>query len=246
MALWLLPWMAQGAAATQPITVFAAASLTEVLQELGDQYTKAGGPKIEFSFGATSTLARQIEAGAHADVFFSADPEWMDYLAQRALIRIATRRNMLANRLALIAPASSTVQLQIKPGLALRAALGNGRLATGDPDSVPVGRYARAALTHLGVWGEVADRLVRADNVRSALAFVARGEAPLGIVYATDARADSRVRIVDLFPDNSHPAIQYPIALTADAGAGSAAFVGFLASPGGAAVFKKYGFAVLN
>ena len=160
---------------------------------------------MEFSFAATSVLARQIENGAHADVFFSADQEWMDYLDQRGLVQKATRRNLLGNRLALVAPASSTVQLQIKAGFPLLAALNGGRLATGDPDSVPVGRYARSALTSLGVWNDVADHLVRADNVRTALAFVARGEVPLGIVYETDARIDKQVRIVDLFPAGFAP-----------------------------------------
>ena len=246
VSLWLLPWVAHSAAAPESVTVFAAASLTDVLQELGADYTRETGAKVEFSFAATSMLARQVENGAHADVFFSADQEWMDYLDQRALIQKATRRNMLGNRLALVAPVASTVQLQIKPNFPLLAALNGGRLATGDPDSVPVGRYARSALTSLGVWNEVADRLVRADNVRTALAFVARGEVPLGIVYETDARVDKRVRIVDLFPANSHPPISYPIALTSTANARAASFVEFLRGPVGTAAFEKYGFIVLH
>ena len=244
--LWLLPWMAHSAAAPDSVTVFAAASLTDVLQELGADYTKDKGTKVQYSFAATSTLARQVESGAHADVFFSADQEWMDYLDQRALIQKATRRNMLGNRLALVAPVASTLQLQIRPNFPLLAALSGGRLATGDPDSVPVGRYARSALTSLGVWNDVAERLVRADNVRTALAFVARGEAPLGIVYETDARIDKRVRIVDLFPENSHLPISYPIALTSTANAAAASFVEFLRGPAGTAVFEKYGFIVLH
>ena len=246
VALWLVPWVAYSAAATDTVTVFAAASLTDVLQELGTAYTKETGAKVEFSFAATSMLARQVENGAHADVFFSADQEWMDYLDQRALIQKATRRNMLGNRLALVAPVASTVQLQIKPNFPLLAALNGGRLATGDPDSVPVGRYARSALTSLGVWNDVADRLVRADNVRTALAFVARGEVPLGIVYETDARIDKHVRIVDLFPVNSHLPISYPIALTSTANAKAAAFVEFLRGPTGTAAIEKYGFIVLH
>ena len=201
---------------------------------------------MEFSFAATSVLARQIESGAHADVFFSADQEWMDYLDQRGFVQKPTRRNLLGNRLALVAPASSSVQLQIKTGFPLLAALNGGRLATGDPDSVPAGRYARSALTSLGVWNDIADHLVRADNVRTALAFVARGEAPLGIVYETDARIDKRVRIVDLFPESSHLPISYPIALTASAGANAAAFVEFLRGPTGTAAFETYGFSVLH
>jgi molybdate transport system substrate-binding protein len=245
-ALWLLPWVAQGADPADSVTVFAAASLTDVMQELGSAYTKETGTKIEFSFAATSMLARQVESGAHADVFFSAEQEWMDYLDQRSLIQKGTRRNMLGNRLALVAPVLSTVQLQIKPKFPLLAALKGGRLATGDPDSVPVGRYARSALTTLGVWQDVAERLVRADNVRTALAFVARGEAPLGIVYETDARIDKQVRIVDLFPESSHPPISYPIALTRTANAKAASFVEFLRGPTGVSAFEKYGFIVLR
>ena len=246
MAVWLLPWAGYAAESPNTITVFAAASLTDVLQELGDEYTKASGTKIEFSFAATSMLARQIESGAHADVIFSADQEWMDYLDQRGLVQKATRRNVVGNRLALVAPAGSDIELQIKPNFPLLAALKGGRLATGDPDSVPVGRYARSALTSLGVWNEVADHLVRADNVRTALAFVARGEVPLGIVYATDARVDMRVRTVDLFPDGSHPPITFPIALTKTATEKAAGFLKFLGGPAGAAAFEKYGFIVLH
>jgi molybdate transport system substrate-binding protein len=245
-ALCLLPWVAQSADAPNSVTVFAAASLMDVMQELGGEYTKETGTKIVFSFAATSMLARQVENGAHADVFFSADQEWMDYLDQRSLIQKATRRNMIGNRLALVAPASSAVQLQIKANFPLLAALKGGRLATGDPDSVPVGRYARSALTSLGVWQDVADRLVRADNVRTALAFVARGEVPLGIVYETDARIDKRVRIVDLFPESSHLPISYPIALTSTRNAKAASFVEFLRGSTAASTFEKYGFTILH
>lgn len=231
-------------AAPDTITVFAAASLTNVLQELGAEYTKVSGGKVEFSFASSSVLARQIENGARADVFVSADQEWMDYLAKRTLVQSATRHNLLGNRLALVAPADSDLQLKIQRGFPLAAALKGGRLATGDPDAVPVGRYARAALTNLGVWNEVVDDLVRADDVRHALAFVATGEAPLGIVYETDARVEKRVRIVDLFPADSHPAITYPIALTTGARASAAAFVDWLRGPIGTEAFKRYGFMV--
>ena len=246
VGLWLLPWTAHGGETPEAVTVFAAASLTDVLQELATEYTQKTGSKVELSFAASSTLARQIESGAHADVFFSADQEWMDYLAQRGLIQKGSRRDLLGNRLALVAPVANTIQLQIKPSFPLLAALNGGRLATGDPDSVPVGRYARAALTKLGVWGDVADHLVRADNVRSALAFVARGEAPLGIVYETDARIDKRVRIVDLFPASSHPPISYPIALTSTASGKAASFVEYLRGKTGAAAFEKFGFINLH
>ena len=240
----LLSGAALAGDAVQPIRVFAAASLVDVLQEIGNAYTSATGPKVEFSFAASSTLARQVENGAQADVFCSADQQWMDYLQQRGLIQPTTRHDLAGNQLALVAPADSAVQLQIHPGFALRSALKDGRLATGDPDSVPVGRYARAALTSLGVWHEVEDRLVLADDARKALVFVASGEAPLGIVYETDARAEKRVRIVGLFPPASHPPITYPVALTSSAQARAADFVAFLRGPAGTAAFRKYGFSV--
>ena len=182
------------------LLVFAAASLTNVLGELSQAFEKQAGVRVKLSFAASSVLARQIEAGGKADVFISADQEWMDYLQARDLIDKATRRNLVGNRLVLIAPADSKIELKIAPGFKLAGALGGGRLATGDPDTVPVGRYARSALISLGVWDEIQDRLVRADNVRSAMMFVARGESPLGIVYTTDALVDSKVRIVDTFP----------------------------------------------
>src|SRR5277367_1045600 len=224
------------------IVIFAAASLTNVLQDLGDAFTKQTSVPIKFSFAASSALARQIESGAPADVFFSADVDWMDYLQKRNLIQPASRRDVLGNRLVLIAPSDSTIELKIKPHFPLATALGNKRLATGDPDSVPVGRYAQAALTNLGVWAEVADRLIRADSVRSALAFVDRGEAPLGIVYETDALIDKRVRVVDVFPATSHMPIVYPIALTIAAKGDAVRFVVYIRGPAGDAVFKSYGF----
>ena len=230
--------------AVQPIRVFAAASLVDVLQEIGNAYTSAAGTKIEFSFAASSMLARQLENGAQADVFCSADQQWMDYLQQRGLIQPATRHDLAGNQLALVAPADSAVQLRIQPGFSLRSALKDGRLATGDPASVPVGRYARAALTSLGVWHDVEDRLVLADDARTALVFVASGEAPLGIVYETDARAEKRVRIVGLFPPDSHPPITYPVALTSTAQARAVDFVAFLRGPVATTAFSKYGFSL--
>lgn len=226
-----------------PLLVFAAASLTSVLQEIGPAFEKESGRAVKFSFAASSALARQIESGAQADVFFGADTDWMDYLQARDLIQPASRVNLLGNRLVLIAPANSTLQLKIAPGFALADALGTGgRLSTGDPDSVPVGKYARSALTSLGVWNQVADRLVRADNVRSALMFVERGEVALGIVYATDAAIDPGVRVVDTFPASSHLPIVYPIALTRGADADAARLVAFLRGPAARAVFERYGF----
>jgi len=236
-----------GADADKPaLTVFAAASLTDVLQEIGDAFTKETSIAVKFSFAASSTLARQIETGAPADAFFSADQDWMDYLQARNLIQRQTRHDVVANRLVLIAPLDSTLALKIAPDFPLAAALGNKRLAVGDPDSVPAGRYARAALVSLGVWDTVADRLAPADSVRSALAFVDRGETPLGIVYETDARIDKHVRVVDLFPPTSHPPIVYPLALTTSAQPAAARFAAFVRSPVADAAFKAFGFVPLH
>jgi molybdate transport system substrate-binding protein len=229
-------------AESKDVVIFAASSLTEVLNEVGEAYTKQSHIPVKFSFAASSALARQIESGAPAQVFFSADIEWMDYLQSRKLIERNTRQNIVGNRLVLIAPANSTVQLTIGPHMPILQALRQGRLATGDPDSVPVGKYARSALMNLGVWSDVANRLVRADNVRTALTFVARGEAPLGIVYATDARAEKRVRVVDSFPEASHSPIRYPAALVTGAGADARAFLTFLEQERARALFAKYGF----
>jgi molybdate transport system substrate-binding protein len=224
------------------IVVFGAASLTNVLQDIGAEYTHNTGKEARFSFAASSVLARQIEAGTRADVFVSADEQWMDYLQARKLIDPKTRYDVIKNRLVLIAPAGSQIKLKIAPHFALAAALGNGRLATGDPDSVPAGRYARAALMKLGAWDEVQGRIVPADDVRAALAFVARAETPLGIVYATDALLEKRVRVVDTFPQDSHPPITYPVALVATAKPEARGFVAYLRSPAGRAVFAHYGF----
>jgi molybdate transport system substrate-binding protein len=228
------------------ITVFAAASLSNVLQELGDGFTKDAAIAVRFSFAASSALARQIENGSRADVFFAADLEWMDYLESRKLIQPATRHDVVGNQLVLIAPADSKIVLKIQPHFALAATLGKGRLATGDPDSVPAGRYAHEALANLGVWDEVSARLVRADSVRSALAFVDRGEAALGIVYATDALIDKKVRVIDAFPAATHMPIVYPAALTVGAKADAARFLSFIRGPAGNAAFQHYGFTTLR
>ena len=227
------------------ITVFAAASLTNVLQDLGDGFTKESSTPVRFSFAASSALARQIENGAPADVFFSADLEWMDYLQTRNLIRRESRHDVVGNRLVLIAPADSKVNLKIERNFPLITALGKGRLATGDPDSVPAGRYAHEALANLGIWDAVADHLIRADSVRSALAFVDRGEAPFGIVYQTDALIDKKVRVIDVFPVGSHAPIVYPIALTTASKTEAAKFLAYVRGPAGDAAFKAYGFTPL-
>jgi molybdate transport system substrate-binding protein len=224
------------------VLVFDAASLTDVLDELGRTFTARTQVQVKSSPAASSVLAKQIEAGASADVFFSADLEWMDYLDKRKLLRPGSRHDVVLNRLVLIAPVDGKVNVKITPGFDLLQALGDGKLATGDPDSVPVGKYAHSALEKLGVWDSVSRRIVRAENVRAALAFVARGEAPLGIVYRTDALAEKRVRIVAVFPQSSHPLIVYPIALTTRAGREAQRFVDFVTSDAAKPIFRKYGF----
>lgn len=233
---------AVGPTSERPLLVFAAASLTDALGEVDREFSARSGQPVRESFDASSTLAKQIEAGAAADVFVSADPAWMDYVEARGLLRRGTRRDLLGNALVLIAPAGSTVRLQIGPGFPLAAALGGGRLAVADPDSVPAGKYAHTALAALGVWDTVADRLARAESVRTALAYVARAETPLGIVYRTDAAAEPRVRVVDVFPPGTHPPITYPVALTAAAQPAAVRFEQFLSGDEARRIFKRYGF----
>jgi molybdate transport system substrate-binding protein len=228
------------------VTVFAAASLTDALQKAGDSWHAASGKSVVFSFAASSALARQIEASGGADIFMSADTDWMEYLDSRGLIQHGTRRNLLGNHLVLIAPADLHISLAIKPHFDLAGAVGNGRLAIADPGSVPAGKYAKESLTMLGVWDSVAPHLAPAENVRAALAFVARGEAPLGIVYTTDALAEPRVHVVATFPDNTHRPIVYPAALVKDAKPDAKAFLDYLGEPQARAVFTKAGFVVLN
>lgn len=235
------------AAERKPLIVFAAASLTDVLQQIGPVYTQQSKVPVKFSFAASSALAKQIESGAQADAFLSADQDWMNYLQERKLIKVDTRADLLGNRLALIAPKDSKISLKIQRGANLLAALGaNGRLSTGDPDSVPVGKYAKTALTNLDLWSAIEPRLVRADNVRVALMYVARGEAPLGIVYSTDAAVEPQVRVVDLFPESSHPPITYPAAATATASPETESFLKFLRSDAARAIFTKAGFSLLS
>jgi len=230
-------------AAERVVTVFAAASLSDVLEDVGRSFTQQTGTPVRFSFAASSALARQIESGAPAGVFVSADEDWMNYLAKRSLIRADTRVDVVGNALVLVAPADSKLQLKISPGFALLQALGaRGRIATGDPDSVPAGKYARAALTALGVWGSVESRIVPAENVRSALNFVSLGETPLGIVYATDAHGNGKVRVVDVFPAESHDPITYPAAVTTRGDDRAEAFLRFLLGSQAQATFAKYGF----
>ena len=228
------------------VTVFAAASLSDALKEIGDTYKHDTGNTVVFSFAASSALARQIEASSGADIFVSADTDWMDYLDTRGLIAHASRVNLLGNRLVLIAPAESKIALTAKPHFDLAGALGEGRLALADPAGVPAGRYAKAALMSLGAWDAVAGKTVPAENVRVALAYVARGEASLGIVYATDARAEPKVRIVAAFPQDAYPRIVYPAALTKEAKPEAHAFLAYLSGARAKAIFEKAGFTLLT
>ncbi|MXV06217.1 MULTISPECIES: molybdate ABC transporter substrate-binding protein [unclassified Xanthomonas] len=237
------------AAAQTPLTVFAAASLKESLDEAASAYQRARGTPVQVSYAASSTLARQVEQGAPADVFVSADQEWMDYLQQRKLIDPALRRDLLGNTLVLVAPAASTAQVDLRKPGALLAALGaQGRLAVGQTASVPAGKYARAALQALGQWDSVQPRLAESESVRSALMLVARGEAPLGIVYGSDAQAEPKVRVVATFPADSHAPIVYPVApLRASAQAQAAAdFVRWLGTPPAQAIFRRHGFSLAH
>ena len=225
------------------ITVFAAASLTDALRALGGAYTKATGVPVRFSFASSSQVARQIVGGARADVFVSADTEWMDAVQRAGRVVPGSRATLLRGRLVLVAPRGRPVRLSIRPGFALAQALGTrGRLAVGDPAYVPAGRYAQAALTRLNVWPSVAGRLARAENVRVALAYVARRETPLGIVYESDARVEPGVAIVGIFPAASHPPIVYPAALVKGGTPGAAGFLRFLRSARAQAAFARFGF----
>lgn len=239
---------ASGALAeTRNVVVFAAASLKNALDDINAAWTRETGKKAVISYAASNALAKQIEAGAPADVFFSADVEWMDYAASNKLIRPETRVNLLGNAIVLIAPKEATVQLSIKPGFDLASTLGSGRLAMGNVDAVPAGKYGRAALEKLGAWNGVRNKVAQAESARAALLLVSRGEAPLGIVYRTDAASDPNVRIVADFPDGSHPAIIYPVALTKVSDNPDApAFLAFLRSRQAKPLFEKQGFSVLD
>lgn len=235
------------AAESRNVVVFAAASLKNALDESNAQWQRETRKQATISYAASSALAKQIESSAPADVFISADLEWMDYLAQRNLIRADSRTNLLGNRLVLVAPKASTAQTAIAPNFPLAALLGDGRLAMADTKAVPAGKYGKAALQALGVWPSVEGKIAQAENVRAALLFVSRGEAPLGIVYQTDAAADPSVKIVGVLPENTHPPIVYPIALTASStNRDAAAFLTYLKSPAAQAVFAKQDFIVLK
>lgn len=242
--LVVAPLLATAAQAAD-ITVFAAASLKNALDEAAKLYQAKSGDKVTISYAASSALAKQIEAGAPADIFFSADLDWMDYLQEKKLIDVASRHTLLGNTLVLIAPEDSTVSLSIEKNFPLLQALGSdGKLAMAGVDAVPAGKYGKAALIYLGVWEAVSARVAQAENVRAALAFVARGEAPLGIVYGTDAKSEPAVRVVGTFPEESHPKILYPLALTASAKPEARKFLDFLLSSEAATAFEAQGFSI--
>lgn len=237
---------APAAAQSRDLVVFAAASLKNALDEINAEWRRETGKKAVISYAASPALARQIEQGAPADVFISADLDWMDYVQQRHLIKTATRSNLLGNRIVLIAPRDSSLSVKVGPGLDLTTVLGNGRLAMADLNAVPAGRYGKASLEALGLWASIRDRVAQSENVRAALLLVSRGEAPLGIVYQTDATAEPNVKILDAFPGNTHPPIVYPVAVTSGSrSADAVAFVSFLRSPRATPLFEKQGFTVL-
>jgi molybdate transport system substrate-binding protein len=235
----------QAQAQFRDVLVFAAASLKNALDEANALFLFENGSGVRVSYGASSALARQIENGAPADVFISADLDWMDYVAERKLIKPDTRAKFLGNRLVLVANAESKILLTISPNFPLAQALADSRLAMADPASVPAGKYGKAALEKLGVWGSVSGRIAPAQDVRAALTLVSRGEAPLGIVYQTDAATDKNVKVIGTFPESSHPPIVYPLAILAGSTNGVApVYVQYLLSPKAEPFFEKRGFTV--
>ena len=226
--------------------VFAAASLKDALDAVNAKWKEESGKKATISYAASSALAKQIEQGAPADTFVSADEDWMDYLATRKLIKPETRFDLVGNKLVLIAPKDSKLTATIGSGFPLASLLGDGHLAMADTASVPAGRYGKAALEKIGVWDAVKNRIAQAENVRAALSLVSRGEAPLGIVYATDAKADPKVKVLDVFPESTHAPILYPIAITASSTNKEApAFLSYLKTAAAQSVFETQGFKVL-
>ena len=227
------------------VNVFAAASLKNALDEVSAAWKAETGKETANSFAASPALARQIEAGAPADIFISADLDWMTYLADRKLIAAGSEVKLLGNTLVLVVPAASTASAVIAPGFGLAGILSGGRLAVGDVKAVPAGKYAKAALEKLGVWASVENSLAQAENVRAALKLVSTGEAPAGIVYGSDAKEDTSVRVLGVFPPDSHPPIIYPAAITAGSkNAEAGAFLQFLQSPAAKGIFTAHGFTV--
>jgi molybdate transport system substrate-binding protein len=248
IALWIGgPLLAQPAFAAEKVTVFAAASLKNALDTVNAEWQKQAGKETIVSYAASSALAKQIESGAPADVFISADLAWMDYAADKKLIKDGTRANLLGNRIVLVTGKKDAAPVDIKQGLDLKALLGDEKLAMGAVDSVPAGKYGKAALEKLGIWPSIEKNVAGAENVRAALLLVSKGEAPYGIVYRTDAAADTGVTIAGTFPEDSHPPIVYPIAITADStNPDAAAYVDFVRSAKAAALFEAQGFTILK
>jgi molybdate transport system substrate-binding protein len=235
------------AAGELPVTVFAAASLTDALKAAAAAWEGKGNPRVVLSFGSSSAIAKQVESGAPADIFASADEKWMQYLNDKGLIAADSIHRPIGNELVLVAPAGSDVSIAIAPGFDLARALGDGRLAVGDPNAVPAGIYGKQALTSLGVWDSIESRIAPAQNVRAALALVQRGEAALGIVYATDVRGVSDVRVVGTFPDDSHDPIVYPMGIVAGRVRPEVrAFFDFLLGADARQIFNSYGFKTLE
>ncbi len=234
------------ASAQDALTVFAAASMKNAVDDINAEFTKATGIKVSASYAASSALAKQIENAAPADIFASADLEWMDYVAQKKLIKDDTRVNLLGNKLVLIAPKDSKIgNVAIAKGFDLAKLAGGERIAFADVRAVPAGKYAKAALESLGSWAAAEPKAAMAENVRAALALVSRGETPLGIVYETDAKIDPGVKIVGTFPEGSHPAITYPVAVTATAKPDAMKYLAYLRSQNAKIIFEKYGFTFL-
>ena len=234
-------------AAQETIVVFAAASLKNAIDDINAAFSKQAGLKVAASYAASSALARQIEQGAPADIFISADRDWMDHAEQKQLIRPDTRADLLGNRLVLIAHKNAKIsEIAIGENFDIAALAGDGRIAIGDTRAVPAGKYAKQALEKLGAWAKAAPKLAMTENVRAALAFVARGEAPLGIVYETDARIEPQVKIIGRFPESSHAPIVYPVAMTMRATLSAISYLDFLRSNDARAIFEKYGFSVLT
>jgi molybdate transport system substrate-binding protein len=249
LGVMLLPGIGGGfavnAAETASVTIFAAASTTNAITDISKLFAEKNKAKVTHSFASSSTLAKQIEQGAPADVFLSADQKWMNYLAEKQSIVPQSRFDLLGNKIVLIAPASSTLKITVGPKFDLAKVLGNDKLAMGDPDHVPAGIYGKQALEKLGVWKDVEAKVARAKDVRAALALVERGEAPLGVVYATDAAITKKVKVAGVFPENSHPPIVYPVALVKGKTTPTAkSYLEFLKSPAAKTVFEKYGFSV--
>jgi molybdate transport system substrate-binding protein len=238
--------LSTAAAQQQTITVFAAASMKNALDDADAAFTKASGVKVTASYAASSALAKQLESGAPADIFISADLQWMDYVAGKNVIKPATRYNLFGNKLVLIAGKDSKLaNVQIGPGFDIAKLAGDGRIAVADVKAVPAGLYAKAALEKLGAWAAAEPKLAQAENVRATLAFVARGETPIGIVYETDAKAEPNVKTIGIFPDGSYPPVTYPVAATSNAKPDAAKYLAFLKGPEATAIFEKYGFSIL-